>query len=254
MPELPEAEYMVRRLEEYAAGAEIIRSRLGRHALGRVRRYHRRAKNVLIELETGWTVRVQLGMTGHIYWIPNAKKPPRFTRAAFALKGGGALVFEDARRFGGVSAVLTAKLPEVLRGYGPEPLDRSFRWQHLKAAGARLAQPVKAFLLDQKRIAGLGNIWAAEALFGARIDPARAARSLDDAEWRALHTSIRRTLRRAIANTFKVTSRPEEFPEADLQWLAVYGREGKPCRRCRHPIEKSMLAGRATFFCPHCQH
>ena len=254
MPELPEAEYMVGRLEEYGAGAEIVRSPLGRHTLGRIRRYHRRAKNVLIELETGWTLRVQLGMTGHVYWIPDAKRKPRFTRAAFELKQGGALVFEDARRFGNVSAVRTAKLPEVLNGYGPEPLDRSFRWQQLKAAGARLAQPVKAFLLDQRRIGGLGNIWAAESLFGARIHPARPARTLSDEEWRALHTSIRRTLRRAIANTFKVTARPEEFPETDLQWLAVYGRASEPCRRCRHLVEKSILAGRATYFCRHCQH
>ncbi|MCU0247987.1 MAG: bifunctional DNA-formamidopyrimidine glycosylase/DNA-(apurinic or apyrimidinic site) lyase [Bryobacter sp.] len=263
MPELPEAEYMVRRLREFADGARIQRARvlrdsvagiaLARRARGTVLRYWRRAKNVLLDLDSGWTVRVQLGMTGHFYWIADANALPRFTRVVFELTGGGALVFEDARTFGGVEAHPTAEVPLVLAHYGPEPLDPGFSWTALRERAGRRREPVKQFLLDQSRVAGLGNIWAAESLFRARVHPERAVDSLRDAEWRALHASIRRTLERAIENTFKVTERPEEFPEADLLRLNVYGRAGASCRRCHTTIVRTVQGGRATFFCPRCQ-
>lgn len=263
MPELPEAEYMVRRLRESAPAARITRVRilressaegaLARHARGLITGYSRRAKNVLIHLDTGYTLRIQLGMTGHIYWTPNHRQPPRFTRIAFILETGAALVFEDARVFGSAAALLTTRLPEILAAYGPEPLDPAFHWRHLQTAARGLRQEVKPFLMDQRRLAGLGNIWAAEALFAARIHPARPVPTLAEEDWRALHRAIRATLRRAIANTFKVTARPEEFPEADLLTVAVYGRAGLPCRRCRTPILREVQAARATFYCPACQ-
>jgi formamidopyrimidine-DNA glycosylase len=263
MPELPEAEYMVRRLRECAPAARITRVRilresaaegaLARHARGLITGYGRRAKNVLIHLDTGYTIRIQLGMTGHVYWTPNHRRLPRFTRIAFIVETGAALVFEDARVFGAATAHPTARLPEILADYGPEPLDPTFRWSDLQSAAHGLRQPVKPFLMDQRRVAGLGNIWAAEALFAARIHPARPVSTLDDQDWRALHRSIRATLRRAIANTFKVTSSPDEFPEADLLTASVYGRAGLPCRRCRTPIVREIQAARATYYCPRCQ-
>jgi formamidopyrimidine-DNA glycosylase len=262
MPELPEAEYMVRRLREFADGARIQRARvlrdsvagiaLARRARGTVLRYWRRAKNVLLDLDSGWTVRVQLGMTGHFYWIADANALPRFTRVMFELTGG-ALVFEDARTFGSVEAHPTGTMPAVFTDYGPEPLAPEFSWAALRERAGRRREPVKQFLLDQSRVAGLGNIWAAESLFRARVHPERAVDSLRDAEWRALHASIRRTLERAIENTFKVTERPEEFPEADLLRLNVYGRAGASCRRCHTTIVRTVQGGRATFFCPRCQ-
>lgn len=260
MPELPEAEYMVRRLEEYAGGAVIARTRVLRRgfpapqrAAGRIVGFGRRAKNVLLHLESGNTLRVQLGMTGHIYWVPDAKRLPRFTRVVFELAGGGGIVFEDSRVFGSIEMHPTARLDEVFAGYGPEPLDEGFRWQDLQGRAARLSLPVKQFLLDQSRVAGLGNIWAAEALYGARIHPERPVRGLDDGEWRRLHGAIRRTLTRAIANTFRVTAGAADFPEADLVRLSVYGRADEPCRRCRTPIVRTVQAGRATYFCSTCQ-
>lgn len=258
---------MVRRLRDAAPGASIVRTRVLRasvaappggaflagRARGRVIGYDRRAKNVLIHLETGWTVRIQLGMTGHVYFIPDARKPPRFARLLFILEGGGALVFEDARTFGNAAIYKTRELPGVLAAYGPEPLDASFRWTGLEAAARGLRQPVKPFLMDQRRIAGLGNIWAAEALFVAGIHPARSVKTLGAADWKKLHHAIRTTLRRAIANTFTVTHTPEEFPEADLLNVNVYGRENEPCRRCRQPVRRQIQAARATYFCPVCQ-
>ena len=263
MPELPEAEYMVRRLEEYAAGARIVSAKIlrpgfaapevARRARGPVAGYSRRAKNVLLHLASGWTVRIQLGMTGHVYWVPDARRVPAHTRVLFRLAGGAGIAFEDARMFGSVAVHPTAGLPEVFAEYGPEPLDPRFTWRDLRDAAHGLKTGVKPFLLDQKRVAGLGNIWAAESLFAARIHPARPAGKLTPAEWKILRAAIRRTLTRAIRNAFRVTSRPEEFPEADLLLLSVYGREGEPCRRCRTPILRSVQAGRATFHCPACQ-
>ncbi len=107
--------------------------------------------------------------------------------------------------------------------------------------------------MDQRRIAALGDIWAAESLFAARLAPQRGVHTLAAAEWKALHAAIRRTLRRAIENTFRVTARPEEFPEADLLRLSVYGRAGEPCRRCRAPVRRQVEGGRATYFCAACQ-
>lgn len=267
MPELPEAEYMVRRLRECATAATIVKTRvlresvaappgsatLARRCRGAIAGYERRAKNVLIHLKTGWTLRIQLGMTGHVYCTPDARRLPRFTRIAWTLDTGAALVFEDARAFGRVALHPSSELPAVLAGYGPEPLDPRFRWRDLHAAAQGLRQPVKPFLMDQRRIAGLGNIWAAEALFAAGIHPARTVDRIAEAQWRALHRAIRATLRRAIANTFKVTAAPEEFPEADLLRVSVYGRAGAPCRRCRQPIVRQVQAARATYFCPSCQ-
>ncbi len=268
MPELPEAEYMVRRLVECAPGvrirevtvlrasliapqspdelAEIVRGR-------RVVSYARRAKNVLLHLDKGWTLRVQLGMTGHLYWIADARVLPRFTRIWFALGNGAALVFEDSRTFGNLHVHRTEELAAVFAGYGLEPLGDGFRWQQLKASGARAKGPIKPFLLDQSKVVGLGNIWAAESLFAARIAPGRAIPELDDAAWKALHRAIRKTLTSAIENAFRVTGSAEEFPEADLLACAVYGRQGEPCRRCERAIERFVQAGRSTFHCPQCQ-
>jgi formamidopyrimidine-DNA glycosylase len=263
MPELPEAEYMVRRLAEYAPGARIVSTRilrggvaapgLARHARGRIVRYARRAKNVLLHLETGWTVRIQLGMTGHVFWIPDAGAPPPHTRVLFRLDDGAGIAFEDARVFGAVEIHREESLREVFADYGPEPLDPAFSWRDLSRAAGGLSCGIKPFLMDQKRLAGLGNIWAAEALFAARVHPARPAGKVTAPEWRRLHAAIRRTLARAIRNAFRVTARPDEFPEADLLRLAVYGRAGAPCPRCGRAIERTVQAGRATFFCPHCQ-
>lgn len=263
MPELPEAEYMVRRLQEYAADARIVSAKIlragfagpevARRARGRVTGYARRAKNVLVHLDTGWTVRIQLGMTGHVYWVEDARRLPRHTRLLFRLEDGQGIVFEDARVFGSVEAHRTEALGEVFAAYGPEPLDPAFSWRDLAAAAQGLQIGVKPFLLDQRRVAGLGNIWAAESLFAARLHPARPAGDVTEAEWRRLRTAIRLTLQRAIRNTFRVTSRPEEFPEADLLLLAVYGREGQPCRRCGAPVLRKVQAGRATFYCKVCQ-
>lgn len=261
MPELPEAEYMVRRLRESpGVGARVKRAvvrdeGIARRLRGReIVNYFRRAKNVLVEFSGGWVLRVQLGMTGHIYAWKDARNLPRFTRAHWELEGGGAIVFEDARTFGSWELHPKQNLAVVFSAYGPEPLDPAWRWQDLRAAAERSRGPVKPFLLDQSRVAGLGNIWAAEALWEARIDPFRSVAELQDKEWKRLHGAIRAVLAEAIEGTFAVTSRPEEFPDADLLQCRVYGRENQACRRCRRVnIVRLPQAGRSTFLCPSCQ-
>lgn len=268
VPELPEVEYVVRRLREYAAGAVVTRLRIlhprmsrpqtprqveAKHRGRRVVNYERRGKNILIHLDDGWTTRVHLGMTGHLYWW-TGKELPAATRAVFDLaSGAGRIVFEDSRMFGRVTVHRTDELPELLAEYGPEPLDEAFTWERLKESAAKRRGPVKPFLLDQRRVAGLGNIWAAEALFQARIDPRRRVDTLEDAEWRRLRNAIHGVLTKAVANTFRVTSRPEEFPDADLLTVKVYGREAEACRRCGTLIVRIEQAARSTYFCPGCQ-
>ena len=254
---------MVRRLAEFAPAARIERVRilragvapalLTRRAKGLVRGYSRRAKNVLIHLDHDWTIRIQLGMTGHVYWIPDARELPSHTRVAFVL-AEGAIAFQDPRVFGSVEIHPAAALAEVFEGYGPEPLDAAFTWRDLAARAAGRSGPVKPFLLDQSRVAGLGNIWAAEALFRAGILPWRTVNTLSGPDWQRLHRAIRRVLEQAIARTLRVTSGPEEFPEADLLAAAVYGRAGEPCRKCQRPILRRTQAGRSTYFCGDCQH
>lgn len=270
MPELPEAEYMVRRLQESPGpGVRVERARVlrasliapqspnivTRHLKGRrLISYSRRAKNVLLHLEEGWTARVQLGMTGHIYIWPAGRELPRFARVVLDLEDQRSIVFEDARTFGSFHVHRTEDLPELLSSYGPEPLDDAWTWEQLRDSARRSSGPVKPFLLDQTRVVGLGNIWAAEALWEARISPFRALPTLSNAEWKRLHAAIRKVLTQAIDATFAVTRAADEFPEADLLSCRVYGREDQPCRRCRkQPVARQTQAGRSTFFCAHCQ-
>ncbi len=268
MPELPEAEYMMRRLAECVpsgriASAEVLRVRTVEphrprdleDALAgrRIRGYARRAKNVLVHLDGKETLRIQLGMTGHVYWIADHRQVPRFTRVLLKLAGGDGIAFEDARVFGSVNLHETKDLPQVYADYGPEPLDPAFTWQALRESAGASRLPVKPFLLDQSRVVGLGNIWAAESCFVAGLSPFRPVNAIAGAEWKRLHAAIRRTLTRAIAATFKVTRGADEFPEADLLTCAVYGREGEKCPKCRGAIARKTQAGRSTFYCPVCQ-
>jgi formamidopyrimidine-DNA glycosylase len=271
MPELPEAEYMVRRLAEAVPprarikAAQVLRAKtVEPHrpaeledalASRRIKSYSRRAKNVLIHLDRHQTLRIQLGMTGHIYWIPDHRHAPRFTRVMLQLSDGGGIAFEDARVFGSMNLHESSALPEVFTGYGPEPLDPAFTWQQLRASAAGSRAEIKPLLLDQSRVVGLGNIWAAESCFRARLSPFRRVHQITDPEWKRLHSAIRFTLSRAIAGTFKATRAADEFPEADLLACAVYGREGEPCRKCRQAvIERRTQSARSTFYCQRCQH
>jgi formamidopyrimidine-DNA glycosylase len=193
-------------------------------------------------------------MAGKVLLFPERGPVHQATRVIFHRDDGMRVVFRDTRVFGRVQALprdAIEVLPEIA-GLGPEPLDRGFRPRHLAAALGGTRRPVKVALLDQTRVAGIGNIQAAEALFRARLHPARPGSSLTDDEvhrlWKSMRAALRDTLRRERAPEIAYVEEagaPNPF--------RVYGREGEPCPRCRRPIARVVQASRSTYFCPGCQ-
>ncbi|HVO96890.1 MAG TPA: bifunctional DNA-formamidopyrimidine glycosylase/DNA-(apurinic or apyrimidinic site) lyase [Bryobacteraceae bacterium] len=258
MPELPEVEAVCSRLRRTALGAEIAVARIfrasvtrpqlvktvKRRASGRtIESIRRRGKNILIDLSGGEVLHVHLRMTGDLAVIPDARFRAATVRAAFEFSDGRALVFNDPRALGKIWAG-----EERLGEIGLEPLEKSFTTDAFDALMRASKQPVKLFLLDQRHVAGIGNIYAAEALFRACIDPRRLARSIARAHRKALHAAIIEVLQEAVAESECVYNAPgDEFPSA------VYGREGEPCPRCHTSIRRIPQGGRSTYFCPRCQ-
>jgi formamidopyrimidine-DNA glycosylase len=241
MPELPEVQILVNQLAPRLEGARIAavelrdaKIRLAPSIVGRrIRRVRRRGKNLIFDLSGGWHLLVHLRMTG---WFEFSE--PRCWRAAIRT-GRATAYFEDGRRLGVMRVLTTAQLQRAVATLGPDAL--------LDGDLSRLAntsRAIKVALLDQRWIAGVGNIYASEALWRARIDPRRPANRLRAAEWTALRRAIVRCMRKAIGHG------PRIF---EAQRFAVYDREGRPCRRCGGRIRRIVQAQRSTFFCRDCQ-
>jgi len=183
--------------------------------------------------------------------------PNKHTRAVLSFSGGGRLFFNDLRKFGYLKLVDQAELNRLLvANYGPEPLTAAFTPAALARVLARKSAKVKALLLDQTLIAGLGNIYVDEALHAAGLRPQRTGASIKPAEIKRLHGAINRIIRRAIKHrgtTFSdyVDSRGRRGNFSRL--LLVYGRGGEACRNCGHPLLKTKVAGRGTHYCQYCQ-
>jgi formamidopyrimidine-DNA glycosylase len=267
MPELPEVETVRARLEPLLAGrtlehVEIRDGRLTRpfdpllvasELQGeRVTAVERRGKYLLLRLDTGRALVVHLRMTGSF----RGEETPH-TRAVITLDDGTRVIYRDVRRFGTwlllepgeLDAYLDAKL-------GAEPLGRGFGPRALGAALEGRRAPIKAALLDQRTVAGLGNIYVDEALWRARIHPLKPARELGEDEIRALHRAIRAALRMGIARqgaTLRDYVQPDGGRGRMQHEFKVYGRGGEQCHRCGTPIEKTRAGGRGTWFCPSCQ-
>ncbi|MDA0328856.1 MAG: bifunctional DNA-formamidopyrimidine glycosylase/DNA-(apurinic or apyrimidinic site) lyase [Gemmatimonadetes bacterium] len=273
MPELPEAETIVRGLRSRIVGETIVRAevlkadilREPKHAFTRklpgrtIVAVERRAKNVLIRLDGDRLIAVNLGMTGGLLPFP---RPPRgaarptHPAVRFRFVSGGVLVFDDTRRFGTVECLTTEAWQSRSDRMGPEPLEDGYTADHLHAALARSRSPIRSWLLDQRRVAGVGNIYAAEALFLAGVHPTTPARDIGGVEATALHGAIRSVLREAI-HAGGTTIRDYRNAEGDegqySQQLNVYGREGETCTRCQSLIEKVVFGNRSAFYCPRCQ-
>jgi formamidopyrimidine-DNA glycosylase len=272
MPELPEIEVLRRSLEPLLPGdviegvrvrnaalRERVRTRqLARVAGGRIEAVRRRSKYLLIDLSGGLTVAIHLGMSGRLTLVPEATPPEPHEHVSFQLRSGRRLRLRDPRRFGLVLALSTAGLAEDphFAHLGVEPLDRGFSGDFLRREAAGRRGPVKAFLMDARIVVGLGNIYASETLFAARVHPARSVGRIGPASWERLAGSAVAVLRRAIAeggttlNDFADgQGRSGEFQVS----LAAYGRQGEPCPRCGHLIRRLVQAGRSSFYCPHCQ-
>ena len=223
-------------------------------AIGRtIARVGRHGKFILIALDGGRTLAVHLRMTGRLLVAGRGERDAH-ERLTVGFDDGSTLRFADARKFGRVR--LLDGDPKAELGAGIDALDPALDAVAFAALLARRKTPIKTLLLDQRRIAGIGNIYANEALFRARIRPRRRAGSLTAAERARLLRSLRFVLERAIerrgtsvADYVDAEGLPGEFQNL----LAVYGRAGLPCRRCRTPIKRIELTQRGTFYCPVCQ-
>jgi formamidopyrimidine-DNA glycosylase len=267
MPELPEVETIRAQLAPRLEGRELVRveildPRLTRpHDLfevteelegDRVVAVERHGKYLLLRLASGRGLLVHLRMTGSFGFAPASHE-----RAVVELDDGSRLVYRDVRRFGTWLVLEDAELDAYLATKnGPEPLGPGFTSAWLAAQLARRRAPLKAVLLDQRVVAGLGNIYADEALWRARINPLRPASSVTREEARRLQRAVRDALRRGIArqgSTLSDYRTPDGAAGGMQEEFNVYGRDGLPCPRCRTAIAKTRVAGRGSWFCPRCQ-
>ena len=218
----------------------------------------RRGKYVVVEFESGRHLLVHLRMTGSFRaGRCESLEDDSHRRAVVSLDDGSDVVYRDVRRFGTWTFLEPGELDEYLAArLGPEPLGPGFTSKALRAVLAGRTAPVKAILLDQRRVAGVGNIYADEALWYARVDPRLPGGALSAAEVRATHRGVRRALQIGIdrqgatLRDYRDPSGAEGTMQDDFR---VYGRTGLPCARCRSPIQKARIAGRGTWFCPRCQ-
>jgi formamidopyrimidine-DNA glycosylase len=272
MPELPEVETVRRHLEPGLTGAviehaEIHDSRLTRphdpavvaSALtgGHVASVDRRGKYLIVRFLDGRVLLVHLRMTGSFRHAPHGTLPADpHRRAVLSMDNGSDVGYRDVRRFGTWELFESGEAEEYLAlRLGPEPLD-SFRASDLAARLAPRRAALKTVLLDQRVVAGLGNIYADEALWWARLHPLRGAGGLDADEVRNLHRAIRRVLRQGIERqgaTLRDYTGPSGEEGAMQDEFRAYGRAGEPCDRCHTPLERIVVGGRGTTFCPVCQ-
>jgi formamidopyrimidine-DNA glycosylase len=278
MPELPEVETVMRGLQARLDGRVIRAAWLHRADLrwafpaglaerlagARVAGFRRRAKYILMRLDGGDSVLLHLGMSGRIVITPPGTNAlPAHQHLTLEAEDGWRIGFIDPRRFGSVDLVPTAAEDRhrLLAGLGPEPLDDAFTPAVLDAALAGRRTPIKAALLDQSTVAGLGNIYVCEALFRARISPRRLAASVVGARAQRLVPAIKATLREAIAAGGS-SLRDYVQPDGELGYFQhawkVYGRAGEPCERCPGPpacggVQRIVQSGRASFYCPRTQ-
>ncbi len=282
MPELPEVETVRRGLEPVLAGRLIVQADVRRADLrwpfpegmaarltgARVTGLRRRSKYLLADLDRGETLIVHLGMSGRML-VSGAPVgafhhalavPGKHDHVVLDIEGGARIAFNDARRFGSMDLVQTAaeERHRLLAPLGPEPLGNGFDAPYLAARLAGRATPVKAVLLDQHVVAGLGNIYACEALWRAGVSPLRLARDIVPPEAERLVAAIRSVLVEAIAAG---GSSLRDYRQADGELgyfqhgFAVYGRAGLACLRpgCSGVVARAVQAGRSSFLCPRCQ-
>ena len=273
MPELPEVETVVRDLRAHGLEQAVIRTvevrwprtvggspdRFVRALCGQtIARLSRRAKYIVADLASGPRLLIHLRMTGKLRFADADERPGKHDHVVISLADGRRLIFNDTRKFGRM--LLAEAGSDPLAGLGPEPLDDAFTDSLLRQRLHGKSRMIKPLLLDQSTVAGLGNIYVDEALWQARIHPARRAGTLAPAEIRRLHAAIREVLQRAVdncgtslgngeSNFYSVAGRRGRNADA----LKVFRRDGQPCPRCGSTLARTVVAQRGTHFCPKCQ-
>jgi formamidopyrimidine-DNA glycosylase len=274
VPELPEVETIRARLEPRLTGRIFERVVISDPRLTRpeppevvagelegeqVRAVRRRGKYLIVEFESGRHLLIHLRMTGNVqHPASGGLQADPHRRAVVSLDDGSDVAYRDVRRFGTWELLEPGELEEYFaaRRLGREPLERRFTVSALQSAFAGRRAPVKAALLDQRAAAGVGNIYADEALWRARIHPLRPAGTLTKEELVALRKGVRQALQMGIARqgaTLRDYRDPSGARGRMQDTFRVYGRTGQPCDRCGTPIEKIRAGGRGTWFCPDCQ-
>lgn len=263
MPELPEVETIVRGLGSTTGSrierVEVLDQRIDladENIVGRtIEAISRRGKYIIIHLSDGGSLIVHLRMSGRLALVRSATEE-KHTRFILHLEDGGKIYFINPRRLG-TAEYSQDGFPHEL---GVEPLCDEFTASKLQEIVAGSRAPIKPLLMDQRRIAGLGNIYSSEALWRVKIDPRRTSNTLDETETRRLHRAIRSVLREAIDNTgttFGQTVSDYRDAYGDYgkfqDMLNVYGRAGEKCPRCGEEIVRIVQGGRSTYFCPGCQ-
>jgi formamidopyrimidine-DNA glycosylase len=275
MPELPEVEHVVRALRPRIVGRQVIATEVrlpkliaplspalfNRKVKGAtITGVSRRGKFILIELDNDRVLAVHLRMTGKFLYLNVDDELPKHAHAIFYLDNDRRLVFRDQRQFGVMRLVARSRLVKTkgIRELAPEPFSDEFSLAYLTDIFARSRRTLKTLLLDQTKVLGLGNIYAAEALFRAGINPFKPASELSSRRIPRLHQAIRDVLRAAIAGSS--TSRinlenPNGFSygEAFGKVWQVYEREGESCFKCGTRIRRAAHGGRSTYWCPKCQ-
>jgi formamidopyrimidine-DNA glycosylase len=266
VPELPEVELTRRRLERDLVGRKIelveiralklrlpIPADLKKVLAGlTVRAVERRGKYLLLDCESGWLI-VHLGMTGFLHFFPEPQSPGKHDHLDIVFADGGVLRFHDPRKFGTV--LWTSEDPAehpLLARIGPEPLTSGFDGDYLFQVSRKRRIAMKLLLMDQTVVAGVGNIYANEALFRAGIRPDRPASSLTYSDCTLLTVAVREVLQESInlGSTFRVSEESASYHPLDF---AVYGRGKGSCSRCNGVLEEIRLGNRGTVFCPNCQ-
>ncbi len=272
MPELPEVETVAAALRSQLPGRHIsgvtircdklrrpipvkaLQNLVNEAILG----VRRRAKYLLIDMSCGQTLVIHLGMTGTLRLADKGEAPERHDHLDLQLDNGECLRFRDPRKFGLVLVVKPDDRNEIkeLGELAPEPLSEEFSADYFYRLSRKRTTPVKNFIMDQRRVVGVGNIYASESLFRTRIRPTTAVGRLGRDRCRRLVTTIKEVLAEAIATggtTISDFRKVDGSEGAFSRELQVYGRDGEPCAKCRQPIKKLVIGGRSTFYCPQCQ-
>jgi len=275
MPELPEVELISRSLNSLVKGrtiasAELLRARLAPDTKPdvfssdllqtKINFVHRRGKHILFDLSGEKTLIVHLRMSGRFSILSDENENPKFTHAVFHLEYENRLVFDDQRHFGLMKIVRTDKLHDAkeLKKLAPEPFSDEFSVEYLHKTAKASKRSLKEFLIDQTKVCGLGNIYAAEAMFAAGVDPRKQAHKLSKQNILRLHESIRAVLHEAINHAGNQTIDPTNlegnyFSAGTTAGWFVYDRENEPCLNCKTPIVRLKQGGRSTYYCRRCQ-